>query len=198
MTTSPTTVPPTKLWAKRIVLAMIAIIIIAVIAGQMKPRLGSGSSDAYGWNLIETITCPMGKETWEKGRGWCTSQTKLEPGTYRLLLKEVRWDLAFWDPATQSVAGYRAVPAQGIPLSEWQSNPSYIRTFLKDAPLGNNRRFGSIVAKMGEQGAFDPFQKGSFEIENATAISIGPNIPFCDVAFIHNRGVVIVEIEKEM
>lgn len=32
MTTSPTTVSPTKLWAKRIVLAMIVIIIIAVIA----------------------------------------------------------------------------------------------------------------------------------------------------------------------
>ncbi|PJA85156.1 MAG: hypothetical protein CO143_02715 [Candidatus Moranbacteria bacterium CG_4_9_14_3_um_filter_45_14] len=182
------------IWIAGIVIGIVAISIFFGKTSFLKKT----SVDAYGWNLIETIICPMGKETWEKGRGWCTSQVKLEPGTYRLLLKEVRWDVAFWDPTTQSVVEYRAVPSQGISLSEWQNNPSYVRTFLKDAPVGGNRRFGSIIAKIGEQQAFDPFQKGSFEIEKATILSIGPNIPFCDVAFIHNRGMIVVEIEKEM
>lgn len=187
-------------WLKR--LAWLAGIIICVfvlinIFGG-KSFLKKTSGDAYGWNLVDTITCPMGKATWEKGRGWCTSQMKLEPGTYRFLLKEVRWETAFWDPVALRVIGYRDVPAQGISLSEWGNTPSYVRTFLKDAPVGSNRRFGSIVAKIGGQPAFDPFQKSSFEIEKATTISIGPNIPFCDNAHIYNRGMIVVEIEKEM
>lgn len=171
-------------------------ILINIFGG--KSFLKKTSGDSYGWDLVETITCPMGKATWEKGHGWCTSQTKLEPGTYRFLLKEVRWDAAFWDPVALRVIGYREVPAQGISLSEWGNTPSYVRTFLKDAPVGSNRRFGSIVAKIGGQPAFDPFPKGSFEIEKATTISIGPNVPFCDNAHIYNRGMIVVEIEKEM
>lgn len=186
-------------WMKIIGGAILTALFVHFYTGHGFLGLGGYSkTNAYGWNLIETITCPMGKESWENGRGWCTSQTRLEPGTYRLLFKEVRWEVAFWDPVSKQVAQYRQVPVQGIPLDEWQNNPSFMRTFLKDAPVGGNRRLGSVVAKIEGQEAFDPLQERSFDISRTATISIGPNIPFCDTSFVHNRGVIIVEIEKEM
>lgn len=188
----------TNSWMKNLAGLAVIIIVITIIINIFGGFKSSkhGGVDAYGWNLVETINCPMGKASWDKGQGWCKSKT-LEPGTYRFILREVAWEAAFWDPAKQQVVGYRSVPPQGISLSEWQNDPTYVRTFLKDAPVGENRRFGSIVAKIDGQ-AFDPSSKGTFEIGRATTISIGPNIPYCDTAFVHNRGSIIVEIEKEM
>lgn len=185
-------------WLKTLGVMAVIIIILSIGYNIFGGKSSKKSGDAYGWELIERINCPMGRVSWDKGRGWCASQMKLEPGTYRILLREVRWDVAFWDPVANRVAEYRPMPPQGISIAEWgQSDPSFVRTWLQDAPVGSNRRFGSIVAKLDGQ-AFDPFQKASFEVEQAAVIAIGPNIHFCDTAFVHNRGHITVEIEKEM
>jgi hypothetical protein len=185
-----------RLWAKRIAYAILAVIIIALSAGQLKSCSKTGG-DAYGWTLMEVISCPMGEESWKQNFGWCKSQSVYKPGTYRIIVREAHWEHALWNPEGTAVVGYMPIPAQGVWLSSWQDTP-FERKFLQEAPLGGNRRLGSLIAKIGEGKPFEALHKGSFEIEEKETLSISVNLPSGKDFFAYNRGVIKVEVEREI
>ncbi len=186
----------TRLWAKRIAYAILTVIIVALLAGQLKSCSKTGG-DAYGWELAEVISCPMGKESWEKGMGWCRSQAAYNPGTYRIIVREARWEQALWNQEGTAEIGYMPIPAQGVLLSSWHIS-RFEGKFLREAPLGGNQRLGSLIAKIGEGKPFEALHKGGFEIEEKESLSISVNLPSGKDFFAYNRGVIKVEVEREI
>lgn len=147
------------------------------------------------WQLVEVIDCQMGggEQSWNKNLGWCAGQSTYEAGSYRFTVRVWDVQLALWDKTPQ-ITGYTPIPNGGISLDQWSNTP-FENEFLRSAPIGGNRRIGSLIARIGNGKAFEATEE--FEINPGDGIlSISLNLPQSKDYFAYNQGMVRVEVER--
>lgn len=119
------------------------------------------------WTRVVEVECAV---SWENNEGWCNAGI-LEPGIYHV---NVKYDIIKIRQQDGEVFG---VPPDGISVLEnYASNQDFINEFKKEAPLGGNLRFASLVFRVG--GTYiDPLHKEKIEVLQTAPAAFGINFP---------------------
>ena len=182
-----------RLWMKRILIAIIAII-IATVAAQWIKSWGGGSQSATEWVTVAEVTC---SPTWNNDRGWCTVVAEADKGTYRVIPRYKSWQL--W----QNDGTFISVPPYGLDLyAHWKEHKETIDEFHKMAHKKGSNNVGALVVRVGNMEVIEALNTSrsprEFEItEDGTEIAVTVNLTPLANFYKHNQGTIPVEVQRQ-